>query len=393
MTLVVNLNSQRLPQTYIRNNKDCYLDPIRKRLIYITPEETIRQQVVSYLVDELSVPMEMISVEAHLAHYGVSSTRRADIIIHGINREGIASPIAIVECKAPGVLLGEKAAQQVFDYCDELSCDYAMMINDTDCFCFHYDTGQGTYEQIEKLPPYTDLISGKYEEFVPGPFPKRIPHAEIPKYLRENLDDSFPEISRQTAFQLACAAFNFMEGLYDPRHKMPARKYGIFELVEDYGVRSLSYGNASGGVFNGLYRSFIVQYQSTEIVSIGLSTYVSHASPDIIKTAINVAIDDNERSHHALQLVLDDNVEQIGKKFCFMHHGRIAIGHKGSGRISELRVFVENIKPDLIYGSKFNMGTLEDNRLWHLDDPDVISVVENLISYALIRDEYRNSKT
>lgn len=34
----------RLPPIYKRLGKECYLDPIRKKLIYITPEETVRQE-------------------------------------------------------------------------------------------------------------------------------------------------------------------------------------------------------------------------------------------------------------------------------------------------------------------------------------------------------------
>ena len=44
---------------------------------------------------------------------------------------------------------------------------------------------------------------------------------------------------------------------------------------------------------------------------------------------------------------------------------------------------------EIIYGKKFYLGTLTHNRLWTLDDEEVMKVVENLIAYALIRDEYR----
>lgn len=88
---------------------------------------------------------------------------------------------------------------------------------------------------------------------------------------------------------------NFWEGLIYNEHLLPQKKYEIFEVIEDIGMRLLSYGNASGGVFQGPYRSFMIDYKgSTEIVSIGVSTYVSNAKPDIIKTSICVAID-NER--------------------------------------------------------------------------------------------------
>lgn len=32
---------------------------------------------------------------------------------------------------------------------------------------------------------------------------------------------------------------------------------------------------------------------------------------------------------------------------------------------------------------------LEHDKLWYLDDKDMVSLIGNLISYALIRDEYR----
>lgn len=386
-----DISKQKLPKIYKRGIKDCYLDPVRKKLIYITPEETVRQKVISYLIDNLKVPAEMISVEAHLSHYGLESNRRADIIIHAVDSEGIYRPIAIIECKAPGVVLGDKAADQITDYCNLLACDYAMMVNDCESFSYHYDEKRNEYVQIEGLPEYLELLENKFTVFDPGEFPARIPHNEISKYLKENLDEYAGDLSNLTEHNLACAAFNLLEGLLDPRHRLPAREYDMFELIEDYGVRTLSYGDASGGTFSGLYRSFIIDVNgSTEIISIGFSTYCTYAYPDNVKTAINVAIDNEKESHHSLQLVLDDNVEYTGNRFTFLHHGRIGVSNKGSGKIDELREYVKARRPQLIYGKRFYLGSLIDDREWHIDDPEVVSLIENLISYALIRDEYRS---
>ena len=73
----------------------------------------------------------------------------------------------------------------------------------------------------------------------------------------------------------------------------------------------------------------------------------------------------------------------------FYHSGRIAVGNKGSGKVSELRAFVEARYPEIIDGNRFNLGVLEHNRNWTMDDPEVVKLIENLITYALIRDEYR----
>jgi len=385
-----DIKKQRLPAIYKRGNQNCYLDPVRKKLIYITPEETVRQKVISYLIDCLEVPVEMISVEVHLSHYGIQSRRRADIVVHGTDENGVLRPVAIIECKAPGIILGDKAGEQITDYCNSLGCDFAMLINDCESFSYHYDEQRSEYIQIEGLPKYIDLLENKYAEFDPGEFPDRIHYNKISDFLKENLDESSPDISNLTEHSLACAAFNLWEGLLDHRHRFPIKEYDMFTLIEDYGVRTLSYGDTSGGVFNGLYRSFIIDVSgSTEIVSIGFSTYATYAHPDDVKTALNVAVDNEKESHHSLQLVLDDNVEYAGNRFTFIHHGKIAVSNKGCGKVDELREFVKVRRPQLIYGNKFCLGSLVNDRDWNIDDAEVVKLIENLISYALIRDEYR----
>lgn len=64
-----------------RQGRRCYLDPVRKKLIYITPEETVRQQVLSFLMKRLKVPVKMIREEEPLVHYGIESRGRADLLI------------------------------------------------------------------------------------------------------------------------------------------------------------------------------------------------------------------------------------------------------------------------------------------------------------------------
>ena len=142
--------------------------------------------------------------------------------------------------------------------------------------------------------------------------------------------------------------------------------------------------------FYGPYRSFLIKYNgSTEIVSFGFSTYCLSSKPDICKTALNVAIDNEKDSHHSLQLVIDDNVYYSDEKYIFYHHGKIAVGNRGSGKVSELRTFIQSRYPQIIDGNKFNLGELNYNRSWTLDDSEIVNLIENLISYALIRDEYR----
>lgn len=46
--MINDLSKAQLPPIYKRDGRDCYLDPIRQKLIFITPEETVRKRVISY---------------------------------------------------------------------------------------------------------------------------------------------------------------------------------------------------------------------------------------------------------------------------------------------------------------------------------------------------------
>lgn len=385
----------KLPPIYHRNGKDCYLDPIRQKLIYITPEETVRQKVISYLTDTLKVPSDMIVVEQHLAHYGLNTKKRADIVIHKPDKDSYLQPAAVVECKAPDVPLDLKAREQMLAYCDLISADYAMLTNGVDEYCFRYNAGTDTYEDILALPNFSDMLSDKYEIYDSGELPPRIPFDELETFIKKDRVSRDPgdygyDISTLTPMDIAVPVFNLWEGLLDTRIKMPVGDYGMFTLIEDYGVRMLSYGNAAGGRFFGPYRSFLVRVNgNVEFYSIGVTTYCKSTSTDKVKTCIAIAHDDEKESHHALQLVADDNLMVHGNKIDFYHHGKIAIGKLGSGKIDDLRMFVEDRYPQIISGNKFYLGSLTNDRLFRLDDPDVIHLIVNLISYAMIRDEYR----
>jgi len=390
----INIEGQSLPEVYIRHGKECYLDPVRQKLIYITPEETVRQRMISYLLAEMNVPKEAVLVEEHLSHYGVDSKRRADIIVHGTQDE-TDYPVLIVECKAPEVYLDQKAHEQVFDYCDALGADYAIVCNGYEMYCYKYSNEKDEYEELNKIPKYQEMLAGKGEIKAREELPTRIPFERIEAHLKEVFTD-YPDdyygvdISKSTPMPVAKAAFNLQEALYDTRHQMPVGDYGFFKLIEDYGIRMLTYGNAGGGQFFAPYRSFLIEYKgSTEFISFAFSTYERSEKISDVKTCMCVAHDNEKETHHALQLSFDDNVQVVNGVVNFYHSGRIAVGNKGSGKIDELRMFVAERHPKIIDGKRFNMGTLVNDHLWNIDQPDVIEVIVNCISYALIRDEYR----
>ena len=398
----MNIEKSKLPPTYKRNGKKCYLDPIRKRLIYVTPEETVRQKVISYLLKELEVPAEMIKVEEPLSHYGLKSKDRADVVILAINNDNMQFPLAVIECKATDVPLDENAINQALYYSESLGSEYTLIINGEKHFCYKYDESQNKDFLIETLPKYTEMLTGDCKLLPEEELPERVPFEELEPWLhklfKEDKDSLYTDISKYTPMDLALPVFNLWEGLLDTRVKMPTGTYGLFELLEDYGVRMLTYGNASGGQFFGPYRSFLVKVKgNTEFFSIGLSTYwkaswAGEKGKDKHPlTSICVAHDDEKTSHHSLQLVVDEDAKIDGKTVKFYHSGRIAIGRIGSGKKSELRALVNKRYPKILAeGDKYYLGSITADHLLRLDEPDVMDLITNLISYSIVRDEYRN---
>lgn len=382
-----DVNSQKLPEVYTRNGKDCYLDNIRQKMIIITPEETVRQRVIGYLINNLNVPSEMIRVEEPIAVYVDDSKLRADIVIRKVV-EGMERVLAIVECKAPNVAIDDKGIQQLQNYCRLIDAEYSLITNGSVFRFYYFD--QKDFLEMDDFPDYGEMLDGiVYEYMPPAPF-KRIPFEQMDEFIRRFNEYRYV-IGSSSNFDIEHIGINLYECFMDTKHKMPEEKYQLFTLIKDYGVRNLTYGNSSGGKFNGNYRSFLIKYKgNVEFVSFSISTYYTYARPDEIKTALNIAIDDEKSAHHSLQYSLDKSIviEDDGTvKFC--HDGRMAVGNIGSAKVSDLQALIKKRYPSIIDDDGICLGKLKMDRLWRLDLKRVINVMENMISYALIRDELR----
>ena len=376
------LKKMKLPPVHASEGKDYYLDPFRERLILVTPEEVVRQQVLAYLLSFAEVPKEQIQVEMLLSKYQIDSKRRADIIIEKCNEETkLISPLAVIECKAPDIMIGDDAINQALDYADMLLAEYVFITNGETLIAAKFVEESNTYVEIQGIPTYKDMLSGviferKFEENK-----KRFSFEELEEnktYYRGH------EFNPNTPIQFLPFITNLWECFLDITHKMPVKKYAIFNLIEDYGIRFLSCGNAAGGAYQGAYRSLVVQYKNkTKFINLSFFDYGT-------STILTVSVDhDSRKPHNSLQYAIDSNLRKLGNKYRFIHSGRIAVGNVGSGKVSELKQYIKNTYPSILKDSEIDLGSIHHDRLLYMDDKEVVEFVENLLSYALLRDEYR----
>lgn len=217
----------------------------------------------------------------------------------------------------------------------------------------------------------------KNEPYIRGSF-EELPNL-IPFLKKKRIAPNLPD-------DKALVMANIYECLMDYSHKIIKRKFTIFNLKEDMGVKKLQIGTPGGGYY-GPYRRFKIKVNGEErIAGIGMNRYSK------VRTILCVALQKNDESkaHHSLQLAVDDYM-RLEKKSCFfIHKGNIGLGALGSGKNQILREkYVEPFYPKIIDGNHYLLGKLPTNRLLYVNGRSEMKLIENLISYAIIRDMYR----
>ena len=197
----------------------------------------------------------------------------------------------------------------------------------------------------------------------------RLPFEELPslipflkqKRIAKNLDD-----------KKAVIMANLYECLMDPNHTLPDRNYKIFTLLEDMGVRMMQIGT-KGNV--------------ELVVGVGMHRFLNRVRSIL---CVSVQIGEEGKPHHSLQLAVDDYMTIKNRTCIFTHKGNIGLGALGSGKIIVLREkYVKPLYPSIITENGYLLGKLNRKRLWYLSDRSMAKFVENLISYAIVRDLYR----
>lgn len=128
-------------------------DPLRARLLKLTPEEWVRQHFTNYLVEHKHYPASLLANEVSLQLNGC--TRRCDTVLY--SRKGLR-PRLIVEYKAPHVGITEATFRQICAYNSVLQADYLIVTNGIDHYACYIDKLQHRIAYLPQIPDYAELI-------------------------------------------------------------------------------------------------------------------------------------------------------------------------------------------------------------------------------------------
>ena len=127
-----------------------YWDPLRRKEVAATPEERVRQWFIGVLTERCGVPQQLMMSETGFNFGG--KRYRADILVY--DRQ--ARPLAVVECKAPGIKLDEEVARQALRYNAVLDVRLIVLTNGESTLAFGR---QGdTFRPLQQIPAYEQML-------------------------------------------------------------------------------------------------------------------------------------------------------------------------------------------------------------------------------------------
>ena len=100
------------------------LDPVRRRWVALTPEESVRQRLIALLLSR-GYPAGLMAVEKKVEHLG--RAWRADLVAYGRD----SRPLLLAECKAPGVKVDQTTFDQLARYNAILGASTLLATNGT----------------------------------------------------------------------------------------------------------------------------------------------------------------------------------------------------------------------------------------------------------------------
>lgn len=127
----------------IINDKAYIFCNVRKKFVFLTPEEWVRQHILEFLIKEKKY--SALSIEKIIVNCPVK--RRADIIVYCKSK-----PYILVECKAPRVPLTKKILDKVIFYNLHLHCPYLMISNGIYHYYGRFEENTNSIYFLKTLP-------------------------------------------------------------------------------------------------------------------------------------------------------------------------------------------------------------------------------------------------
>ena len=131
------------------NSKNYIFDLIRKKHLVLTPEEWVRQNLISYFINDLNYPKGLIKTESSLKYNNLK--KRSDILIYNNDM----THYMIVECKSYKMKLNKSHLNQSAMYNKIYRSRYLMVSNGMKHIVCEYDWEKETFKFRSSIPEFS----------------------------------------------------------------------------------------------------------------------------------------------------------------------------------------------------------------------------------------------
>ena len=134
-----------------RGKREWIFDVFRRGWHPLTPEEWVRQNFARYLCESLGYPESLLLLEKKITHNTL--IRRCDIVVYS----RLGQPMILVECKAPDIVLNQKAFDQIARYNMVLGVNTLLVTNGLTHYCIQIDPLTATYSFLNDIPSFRSM--------------------------------------------------------------------------------------------------------------------------------------------------------------------------------------------------------------------------------------------
>jgi len=135
-----------------QNGKDYVFDRLRKQFVRLTPEEYVRQQFVSFLIEHKGYPSSRLANEISITLGNVR--KRCDTVLY----DNYLQPVMIIEYKAPTTIISQKTFDQIARYNFALQVPWLIISNGIQHFCCRTDREKNEYAFVNEIPEYEKIV-------------------------------------------------------------------------------------------------------------------------------------------------------------------------------------------------------------------------------------------
>jgi len=133
-----------------QEGKILIFDQLRKKYVVLTPEEWVRQHLISFLIQEKGFSRSLIRVESGLTYF--KQKKRADLIIY----DNTGKPLLLAECKSPQSGLNPETVFQIGIYQKTIEATYLLVTNGLTHLTWKKEE-DGSFRELPEIPSASDL--------------------------------------------------------------------------------------------------------------------------------------------------------------------------------------------------------------------------------------------